>query len=197
VYTRPSLPALSLVLLLGVVAVVGCSPNPPSVGAAGVSATVAPTAIGTATAGDVHLSAYTDNDGPTATVILTGAVGDYGQAHSVNPDGSVNAEHSSQLDLALSKGSFRLDLADVARRFVAVAGAVGVNTATCSSTASVTGDVAVVAGSGTGAYVGITGTFHLTITLDEVYRPIACSVTGAYLAQSIVITGPGTVTYGT
>jgi len=53
-----------------------------------------------------------------------------------------------------------------------------------------------VAGSGTGSYRGIRGTFRLTVTLDEVYRPGACTETAAYLAQSIVTTGPGTVSFG-
>jgi hypothetical protein len=44
-----------------------------------------------------------------------------------------------------------------------------------------------------GSYKGIRGTFDLTITLDEVYQPTACIGTSAYLAQSIVITGPGNV----
>ena len=65
---------------------------------------------------------------------------------------------------------------------------------TCSATASVSAPVPVV-GSGTGSYKGITGIFHLSITLDEVYRRDACNESAAYLSQSIVTTGPGTVSY--
>jgi hypothetical protein len=150
----------------------------------------------TASTGNTHLTAYTDNDGPTSTVILAGAVGDYGKAQSVNPDGSVNADHSGQLELTLAHGTFRLDIAGLDKRLVTGLAHVPVNPATCSATASVTGPVPVVAGSGSGSYQGIHGTFMLTVTLDEVYQPGGCSESSPYLAQAIVITGPGTVTIG-
>ncbi|HKT06093.1 MAG TPA: hypothetical protein VJT31_41835 [Rugosimonospora sp.] len=146
--------------------------------------------------GAVHLTDYTDNDGPTTTVILSGAVGDYGKGQSVNPDGSVNTEHSGQLNLVLTHGSFRLDIAELDKKFVAVLAHLVANTRTCSGEASVSGPVPVVAGSGTGSYKGIRGTFNLTITLDEVYRRSACSESGDYLAQAIVTTGSGTVAFG-
>lgn len=142
----------------------------------------------------VHLTDYTDNDGPSSTVIVSGAVGDYGTAVSVNPDGSVNNEHNSQLELRLSHGTFRLDIADLDKKFTHTA--VAMNTATCSGIARVTDAVPIVAGSGTGAYKGIDGMFDLTITLDEVYAPTACSESNLYLAQMITTTGPGWVDLG-
>jgi hypothetical protein len=145
--------------------------------------------------GAVHLTDYTDNDGPTSTVILAGAIGDFGKAQSVNPDGSASTKHNSELNLMLTHGSFRLDFAELDKRFIGVLGNLAVNTTTCSATASVSGAVPIVAGSGTGSYKGVTGTFNLTVTLDEVYKPGACHETGAYLAQSIVTTGLGTVSF--
>jgi hypothetical protein len=145
---------------------------------------------------NVHLTAYTDNDGPISTVILSGAVGDYGKAQSVNPDGSVNAEHNSQLNLALSHGSFRLSITDLDKEFVAALANLRTDTTTCSGNASVNSPVQVVAGSGTGSYQGIRGTFMLTVTLDEVYRQAGCSETSPYLAQAIVIAGSGVVAIG-
>jgi hypothetical protein len=56
--------------------------------------------------------------------------------------------------------------------------------------------VAVVAGSGTGSYQGIRGTFDLTVVLDEVFAPAGCSAASPYLAQSIVMAGSGTVALG-
>lgn len=173
-------PCLSAVALAGLLCASACSSTHPH---------AAPT-------GNVHLTDYTDNDGPTATVILSGAVGDYGKARSVNPDGSVNADHTGQLDLALSHGSFRLDIAGLDKKFVAEVTKVAVNTRTCSATTSVTGPVPVVSGSGTGSYQGIHGSFTLTLTLDEVYQPAGCGEDTPYLAQFIVITGPGTVSTG-
>jgi hypothetical protein len=153
-------------------------------------------AAGPTAGGNVHLTAYTDNDGPTFPVILSGAVGDYGKAQSVNPDGSVNTEHTSQLNLMLTRGSFRLSIAELDKKFVAMLAKLPVNTTTCSLTASVNERVPVVAGSGTGSYKGISGTFALTVTLDEVDKPTGCSEGSSYLAQTIVMTGPGTISVG-
>jgi hypothetical protein len=96
----------------------------------------------------------------------------------------------------LTHGSFRLDIAELDKKFVAVLANLPVNTTTCSGMASVSGPVPVVTSSGTGSYKGISGTFTLAVTLDEVYRPTGCSETGSYLAQSIVTTGSGTVSFG-
>jgi hypothetical protein len=55
--------------------------------------------------GNVHLTDYAINtDGPDSTVIITGAIGDYGAGHAVKPDGSVDSEHTGQLKLTLQHG---------------------------------------------------------------------------------------------
>ena len=64
----------------------------------------------------VDLAAYSNNDGPTATAVLTGAIGDYGKAISVHPDGSIDPERDSELELALSYGSLRLNIAGLASK---------------------------------------------------------------------------------
>jgi hypothetical protein len=200
---HPLRQVLPVVILAGLLLATGCSSTstkPPTAGrtaTADTSRAGGTTSAPTRTAGGtVHLTDYTDNDGPTSTVILAGAVADYGKAQSVNPDGSLNTEHNSQLNLMLTHGSFRLDIADLDKKFVAILANLPLNTTTCSGTASVSGQVPVVPGSGTGSYQGISGTFNLTVTLDEVDKPTACSETSAYLAQLIVITGSGTVTLG-
>jgi hypothetical protein len=55
--------------------------------------------------------------------------------------------------------------------------------------------IPVVAGSGTGAYRGISGSFTVTVTIDEVDVKPVCNGTGAFLAQVILIAGPGTVSF--
>jgi hypothetical protein len=51
-----------------------------------------------------------------------------------------------------------------------------------------------VAGSGTGAYHGIAGTFTLTISLDEDWiKGPACSETSGFQAQLLLIEGSGPV----
>ena len=61
-----------------------------------------------ATGGHVFLTAYQNDDLPGATVVLTGAIGDLGAAVSVLRNGTVDPEHSSQLNLALTQGTFRI-----------------------------------------------------------------------------------------
>jgi hypothetical protein len=141
----------------------------------------------------VGFTSYTDNDGPESTVILTGGIGDYGTAVSVHPDGSVDPEHSSQLKLTLRDGSFRIGIADLDKKFVSAMSSFPPNTSTCSGTVRVSGATPIVAGSGTGAYQGISGGFNLTITLAEVDAKANCGPSSAFLRQSIVIAGSGTV----
>jgi hypothetical protein len=142
----------------------------------------------------VHLVDYTDNDGPDSSVILTGALADYGKAESVNPDGSVNPEHNSQLRLDLAHGSFRLDIAALDQAFVAVMRTqFPTNTSTCSSSVSASQAVPIVAGSGTGAYQGISGQFELTIKLDEVDATGSSCQSAALLSQMLIASGSGRV----
>jgi ABC-type hemin transport system ATPase subunit len=51
------------------------------------------------------------NGAGKSTTILTGGVGDYGPAVTVLPDGAVDPSRSSELELKLSRGSFRLSIA--------------------------------------------------------------------------------------
>ena len=44
-------------------------------------------------------------------MILTGAIGDFGEAVSVYPDGTINPQHNAELNLALTRGSFRKRIA--------------------------------------------------------------------------------------
>jgi hypothetical protein len=182
--------ALTTVLTIG-----GCSASagPKPHGGTGAASTAA-TLTGTpAIGGAVRLTAYTDNDGPNATVVLTGAIGDFGTAVSVNSNGTPDAEHTSQWDLRLAHGSFRLAIADLDHHFVAAMRTFPPHRASCSGTVTVSAPAAIVANSGTGAYHGIAGTFALTLELDEVDTGAGCATFGA---QSIVISGNATVTIG-
>ena len=159
------------------------------------TATAAPAQAG----GTVHLIDYTDNDAAATTAVLTGAVGDLGQGVSVNPDGTLSTGHA-QLNLVLSQGTFRIDTVSIDQRFLAAASATPFQHGpeSCSGYVSVEGSAPIVAGSGTGAYRGITGIFHLTMTLNEVDAPTGngqCDVTGALLGQIIVIEGTATVAF--
>ena len=182
---------------LGVLTVLGCSAATASAKPAAKPAHKPAPKTAPSTA--VHLTAFTTNDGPAEQVILAGAVADYGQAVSVNPDGSVNPEHNSLLELQLQHGTFRLDIAAIDKDFVYAMGhEFPSDPATCSGTVAVTHHVPVVKGSGTGAYQGASGDFTLTIALDEVDKPVGgrpCTGTQAFVSQTIVTSGPGNVRF--
>jgi hypothetical protein len=138
--------------------------------------------------GVVRVTGYSDNDGPTSRVIVTGVIGDYGKALRTNSD--------KELDLQLTHGSFGLNIATLESDLdSAIEGHFPTNTTTCSGEVSVSGGAAVDSGSGTGAYKGLSGTFTLTITINEVEAPPRCpkTDTSPFLAQSVFITGSGTV----
>ena len=183
-------------LLAGTVA--GCS-------AAASGATAAPSGTGATTTGtaatadsatkNTHLTVFSVNsDGPDFKAIVTGAVGDYGPAETVTADGAVDPSHSGDLELQLSQGTFKVSISALDAAFVKADGTWPVDQQTCSIHGSVTGWAPVVAGSGTGAYSGISGGFTLTITLDEDFtKGASCSESSPFQAQLIQIAGTGAI----
>lgn len=147
-----------------------------------------------ADASTVHITDYSDNDTARSSVVLTGAVGDYGQAQTVHGNGSTDPEHGDQLALRLTHGSFRLSIGDLDKRVVDAFTNFPPNRTTCSGRVQVSGPAAVVPGSGAGAYGRIAGTFELSITIDEVDQRSHCGPSSPFLSQAIVISGSGTVT---
>jgi len=93
-------------------------------------------------------------------------------------------------------GSFLLNGAALDKRVVTALRHWRGNPATCSGSATVTAAAPIVAGSGIGAYRGISGSFTLTATVDEIDAKAGCTATGTFIAQVIVITGTGTVRTG-
>jgi hypothetical protein len=147
--------------------------------------------------GHVFFTAYENDDLPGATVVLSGAIGDFGAAVSVLPNGTVDPEHSSQYNLALTQGSFRIVIGPLHAKLVNALSHAPYNLKTCSGHAAVTGAAPVVAGSGRGAYKDISGSFKLTITVNEVDAKPGCQPFSgsALLAQTIFIGGSGTVSF--
>jgi hypothetical protein len=151
--------------------------------------------VAQAVPGAAHIMVWSVNsDGPRFRAIVTGTVGDYGPGVTVYPDGAVDPGHTSELELNLSHGSFRLSIAKLDSEFVRAVGRWPYDRATCSIHGTVTGRAPIVAGSGTGAYRGITGAFTLTLSLDEVYvKGPACNETSPFQAQIILMEGAGSV----
>jgi hypothetical protein len=133
----------------------------------------------------VHLTDYTDNDSPTSSVILTGAVGDFGNAWLDQSRG--------QFDLHLSHGSFTLQFADLDARFLAAMRRLPINQSSCSAFAEVSGPAPIVSGTGTESYANITGIFSLTVTVDEVFHPGACNGLSPFASQKIITSGWATI----
>jgi hypothetical protein len=142
--------------------------------------------------GPVQITGYSNNDGPESTVILTGAIGDVGVAVRTYANGKIERNYN-QLDLTVTHGSFRLSIAGLENDLVSAFRSFPSNTSTCSGMVTVTGMTPIVAGSGTGAYKGISGTFKTTITIHEVDSWPKCT---GFLAEEIFTAGSGTVSFG-
>src|SRR5215472_5643146 len=134
-------------------------------GAGAAAAASAPAAAG----GTANIMIYAVNtDGAYWHAIMSGVSGDYGPAVSIYPNGKVDTAHNSEMELRLTHGSFRLSIAALDKKFVKAAAHEPVYPKTCTDLVSVTGTTPIVAGSGTGAYRGIRGSFPVTLTLNEV-----------------------------
>ena len=199
---RNHLPALfSATVLASALAVTACASSAASAGAASPGTTHAsaagPGAAATAGAkGLAHLMLYSINsDGPDLRAIVSGAIGDYGQAVTVLPDGKVDPSHTHDVELKLAHGSFKLSIAVLDNRFVAITRHEPIYPRTCSDHMTATAVTPIVPGSGTGAYRGISGRFDVTITADEVEKK-PCQPAAAFQWQALVLSGPGTVSGG-
>ena len=182
---------LALVAFAGVLVTAGCvsaATRPPAAAATASTRTVA------ATGGTANLMIYSINtDGAYWHAIVSGVIGDYGPAVSIYPDGQVDPAHTSQMVLRLTHGSFRLSIAALDKAFVKAGAHAPIYPKTCTDLISVTGTTPIVAGSGTGAYHGITGSFPVTLTLNEVEARPCQPSPGTFRAQLITVAGSGTI----
>jgi hypothetical protein len=119
--------------------------------------------------------------------VLSGAIGDFGKATRSNNPGAV-------MTLNLTHGTIQLDISNLAKQFTTAVGAAAFNQATCSGNVSVASPVPIIANSGTGAYKGVSGSFSLTMSLDEIVpKQQNCSGSSRMLGQVIVSSGWGKV----
>jgi hypothetical protein len=154
------------------------------------------TATASTSSGTSNIMIYSINsDGPDFQAIVTGAVGDYGPAVTVLPDGKVDPQHTSEMELNLHHGTFRLSIATIARDVTSAYRHWPANARTCSGSITFTAAAPIVAGSGTGAYAGITGSYTMTVTVDEVDVKPVCNGTSPFISQVILLNGAGTVTH--
>jgi len=102
------------------------------------------------------------NNGATGPIVITGAIGDYGTATTINKDGTVNSS-GNYVKIVLKKGTFEIN--SIAFNKATNSAQPTSNAANCSNVVIATGPVTLF--DGTGAYAGIGGT--LTITLNVAY----------------------------
>jgi hypothetical protein len=112
---------------------------------------------GTVAAGTVRFWAHATNG--AGTIVLTGAVGDYGKIVTIDKNGKTDA-NGTYVKVTLQHGSFEVNLT----KYDADWGKVSfpIDKATCSSGGPFTGSVVVFNGSG--LYKGISGTLTMTAT---------------------------------
>jgi hypothetical protein len=176
-------------------ALAGCSSATPEA-AASSHVSAAPTAnTASANSGNTHILVYSINtDGPSFRSVVTGAIGDYGPALTVLPDGKPDPSQSSQLELKLTRGSFRIDITALDKAFVKATSNEPIYSGTCSDFVRVTATAHVVKHSGTGSYQRISGSFQMTASLDEVEAHSCKKGSPAnFLWQVISLSGSGTV----
>jgi len=158
----------------------------------------------TVTNGAVHVFVYSDSSGVASTIVLTGAIGDNGSADSIDANGTPDPSSNTEVLLALVQGSFRVSVVRLDKKIESAFNSFRPNPSTCSGSLSATASVPIVAGSGTGAYTGITGGFVLTFSLAYVGPKYGSgkhegqcnnSNSASPVAQAMLVTGTGTVSY--
>jgi len=184
---------LAIAVFAGAMVTGGCvsaSTKPPA------AAATASARAAAATGGKANIMIYGVNtDGAYWHAIVSGVIGDYGPAVSIYPGGEVDPAHTSELELRLAHGSFRLSVAALDKAFVMAGSHAPIYPKTCTDLISVTGTTPIVAGSGTGAYRGIRGSFPVTLTLNEVEARPCQPSPGAFRAQLITVAGSGTISF--
>lgn len=179
--------------LAGVVTLVGCTAATASSTAATSGTTKAAAGNPASLPGLTYVTAYSINtDNPTLTSVVSGAIGDYGPAVEVSPGSTGVSAHGGELELKLARGTFRLNVADIDKKFIEGTSHEPVFPRTCSTYVSVSDAVPIVPGSGTGTYQGIAGTFAMTLTLNEVHNS-PCTTSVSILRQVIVLSGAGKI----
>jgi hypothetical protein len=143
----------------------------------------------------------TNINSPVSKIVVTGVIGDWGTATSINKNGTPN-DNGNYVKIALQKGGFEVNSVALNQKTNNAPPQMA-NATTCSVVFGGTGPVTLF--NGTGAYAGITG----TITITEKFAGIGARYTsGAKKGQCNMsnnsepvafygsITGTGKVSFG-
>ena len=154
--------------------------------------------------GMVHIVSYSDGTGSGDTDIFTGAIGDSGSGISVDANGTADPGNGTEQQFMLVHGTFRVSTQALDKKINSAFNNFKPSTSTCSGTVTATGTAPIVSGSGTGAYVGITGSFTVTFLYAAILPKITSgknkgqcneSNNAQSLGSAQIVTGSGTVSY--
>jgi hypothetical protein len=152
------------------------------------------TAPNTRSGGPVEVLLTPTKEG-AATIVVTGAIGDYGKTQDVNESGKSD-ETGNFVKVTLKKGSFEVDQTAL-NEAAANPASTSLNSTTCSAYTSVSGPVTLMRGNG--LYRGISGTVDLTITSAAIgsLDKGKCNTTNKArpIAQFTSVTGSGTAAF--
>lgn len=112
---------------------------------------------GTVAGGTVQFWAQATNG--TGTIVLTGAIGDYGKVQTIDENGKTDP-NGTYVKVTLQHGTFEVNLTKYEADWGKVSFAI--DKATCSSGGPFTGSIVLLNGSG--LYKGISGTLTMTAT---------------------------------
>lgn len=129
--------------------------------AAAVGSVTAPVAAATTmpTTGTIEVWATpTTANGGAAKIVITGVIGDYGTATTINKNGTPNA-NGNYVKIVLQHGGFEVNSVTL-NKIVNAAPPMMANATTCSVVFGGSGPNTLFAG--TGMYAGITGTIQIT-----------------------------------
>jgi hypothetical protein len=157
----------------------------------------------TVTNGTVHVFDYGDGEGVGGTVVLTGAIGDSGSSYTVLANGTPGPT-GTEVRVSLVQGSFTINVARLDKKIGSAFNKVEPSATTCSAYIVVTASTPIVAGSGTGAYTGISGGFTVTLTIAVIGSKYPSgkhagqcnnSNNSPSVGQAQIVTGSGTVSF--
>ncbi len=149
--------------------------------------------------GPVYIHA-TGGNGPAGSIVITGAIGDYGKTLSIDRNGKTDS-NGNYVRITLQHGTFEVDSTTLNAKTNHARPSV--DRATCSFRFTGTGPVTLF--NGTGLYKGIKGKVMITISFGGIgpfYKSgphkgqCNMSDSAPLLAQYGSISGPGTVAFG-
>jgi hypothetical protein len=158
-------------------------------------------ATSTPTGGKVELWVTPGATQGNGTIIITGAIGDYGKTTGQHNENGTPNKNGTYGTAQLQKGTFEIDLANVGKAINNASPTVN-STTTCSYVVTATASAAV--SNGTGAYKGISGTVEITETFAAISPRLTsgkdkgqCNESNSAnpVAQWGSVTGIGTVSF--